>query len=818
MLSAEELHRRGLAATNSGRMATADRLLRLALDRAGDPDLRDRIDISRAYVASERGDLLTGTQLCQSVVDRAQNLTVRDLAHSQLGVLYTRAGDGELALGHLQQAMAGRRLVGIDRARALMNRGVVWLQRGEMPSAITDFDAAAEDFDAAGMPVEAAQALHNSGYALMLAGDLARALQRMDAARPVLAPLSTNFRAVCDQDRAEVLVAAGLHHEARGTVADVAAAYGRLGLSQNQGEAEFLLARLLLLDDPARARVVARRAARRFRRRGSAAWADRADAIEIAAESALRRRSADLVTRADGIAQRLSRNGLRNDADTALLHAARTEVSRGGLDAARVRLRALRRRNHAPIAQRLLRRQVEAELAAASGRPGAAFGQVRKGLSDLHEWQASFGSLDLQSSLVGHGRQLALLGIRLALADGRPDAIFEWSERARELTSRVLPIRPPASEEAARDLAELRQLRAQANSGSGEVTQRERELRQRIRQRAWHDPGSGVVTEPVGWDRLRAALGDDTVLLSHLQVDGTLHLLVVGATGAQIVPLGPTAPAAELMAGLQADLDMSASRLRPALHGAVLNSLHRRLERLDDVLLAPVRDDLRALHDAARVVLTPTGALAGVPWGMLPTLSGRPSCQPLSATQWVERTPSPRLRAAGFAAGPDVPRSAEEVTRSATAWPDAAVLTPPASTSAAVSRLASSVDVLHMSAHGRHASDNPLFSGLQLSDGSWFGYDIDQLGRIPSLVVLSACELGRSSVRWAEETIGMTTAWLHAGARSVLAAPAAVNDDTACDQLTEVHQLIAGGVTPADALVRTAPAGGSAFQCYGAGW
>src|SRR5699024_9400787 len=102
--------------------------------------------------------------------------------------------------------------------------------------------------------------------------------------------------------------------------------------------------------------------------------------------------------------------------------------------------------------------------------------------------------------------------------------------------------------------------------------------------------------------------------------------------------------------------------------------------------------------------------------------------------------------------------------------------------------------------HGRHAADNPLFSGLELVDGPWFGYDIDQLGQVPSLVVLSACELGRSAVRWGEESIGMTAAWLHAGARSVIASPASVADDLACDVLSETDRLIASGNQPADAL------------------
>ena len=50
--------------------------------------------------------------------------------------------------------------------------------------------------------------------------------------------------------------------------------------------------------------------------------------------------------------------------------------------------------------------------------------------------------------------------------------------------------------------------------------------------------------------------------------------------------------------------------------------------------------------------------------------------------------------------------------------------------------------MLHIAAHGRHASDNPMFSGLELADGALFGYDIDRMPRVPSTVVLSACEVG----------------------------------------------------------------------------
>ena len=128
--------------------------------------------------------------------------------------------------------------------------------------------------------------------------------------------------------------------------------------------------------------------------------------------------------------------------------------------------------------------------------------------------------------------------------------------------------------------------------------------------------------------------------------------------------------------------------------------------------------------------------------------------------------------------------------------------------------------MLHVAAHGRHAAENPLFSGLELVDGAWFGYDVDQLPGVPDVVLLSACEVGRSSVRWGEELIGMSSAWLHAGARCVVASPAAVGDEAAHDALVRVHAALATGAAPAEALAGTvaavrADAAPAPFLCFG---
>jgi CHAT domain-containing protein len=207
---------------------------------------------------------------------------------------------------------------------------------------------------------------------------------------------------------------------------------------------------------------------------------------------------------------------------------------------------------------------------------------------------------------------------------------------------------------------------------------------------------------------------------------------------------------------------------------------------------------------------------------MLPALRGRPITIAASASQWsaAGREHPGTAPDVGLVAGPRVARAMEEVSRAASAWRAATVLGPAAATVEATGRLAAGVGTLHIAAHGRHAADNPLFSGVELSDGTLFGYDLDLIAPVPQTVVLSACELGRSSVRWGEEAIGMTRAWLHAGARCVVASPAVVADDVACELLAAMHTGLAAGMEVSEALCRAADATGivAPFQAHGAGF
>ena len=828
MLSAAELHRRAQIEATASRHGRARSLLHKALQRDPNDELRVRIELSLAYLESEYGSIHDGLRLSERLL-AYRNLTdeLRALVRSQQGLLFMRAGRSADALLAFTEAEPG--IVVAERPEELprlhLNRGNVHLQLGNVERARRDFEKAVFEAQRVPAPVLRAKAEHNLGYVELLTGDIPAALRRMDEARPDLEPLSAAMVAMIDQDRAEVLVAAGLTEDAVVVLRSAVGTLGSRSLRQQQAEAELVLARLLLMtDDLTEARRVARRAARRFRSRGSDVWALRADLIALGADLASRRRIRDVEHEAAALEDALNQNGLRDDARVAALLASHAAVRTGEMEAATARLRRVRVADSSPMATRMLARQVRAELALRQHRRSVALRHVRDGIADLHSWQSSFGSLDLQTSLVGHGQELAGLGLSMAVDDGRPEVVFEWFERARALASRVVPVRPPEDRDAAAALTELRQIQvelrhARPGAAKAELSREASRLREQIRQRSWYGAGADLVIEPATLADVQGALTPhDGALVSYVAVDGAIHAVVVTAQSATVHGLGQLQPVKQYLDGLQADLDVGAAQLPKEMRTVVASALHERLAGLSDALWAPLADVVAERP----IVIVPPGALVGVPWSMLPGLGDRPLTAARSASAWLRARDRARPRRAGLVSGPDVPRAEEEVLQAAKAWEDARVLTGPHAVAPEVSALAAQVDVLHVASHGRHAADNPLFSGLDLVDGPWFGYDIDRLPRVPSTVVLSACELGRSAVRWGAETIGMTVAWLHAGTASVIASPARVADDTACEVLAHTHKGLATGQSPAVALAearaRTDAESIVPFICFGAGW
>ena len=824
-LSATELYRRGRAHLNAGQNAAARRVLARAAERTDDPDLRARIAGSLAAVEMRQGDPATAERLCIEAL-RIPGLLPETSAmlQGQLGLLALERGDLTSAVSWLDRGIAGIGDNQEHRTPMLINRSVAHMQAGNLAAARADLEQAAADYASTGDDVERAMAVHNAGYVALLEGDLVTALQFMSQARTVMERASAVNTAICDLDRAEVLRDAGLTAEAEKALERVARVFGAHRMRQARGEAELHLARSQLAHDPALAARTAAGAAKRFRSVAADAWAAQADGVRIRAELT------DGVFDPNGLPARTVGH-TPDPAEIAAVSAA-LRTRRLKADAAAVDLaaelhaigrgqprRVVRIPAEAPLDVRLMAHRVRSRRAIAAGREAEARRHAAAGLEALAEWQASFASLDLQSSVRMHGQPLLMDGLSSAIRSGRPEVLFEWSERARHFNQRIVPLRPPPDPAVAADLAELRVLRGEGSS-DWLTSPRAAELHDHIRRRQWSETAAAAVEPIVAMSALQEALGDETALLAFVWSEGRIVCLVVTAREAQTIDVPDWDDLRAMLRGLRSDLDMAAAVRSGPLAATVRDSLTARLSTLSDSLLtAPVA----AASGATRFIITAPGVLNGIPWGMLPGLRGARFTIAVSATRWVNLRPSSvpaTSGSVGFAIGPGVTRGNEEVARASASWRAAPVLRGEEVTADAVTALASGVDVLHVAAHGRHAADNPLFSGLELADGTLFGYDIDLIPSVPDTVVLSACEVGRSSVRWGEEAIGMTRIWLHAGARCVIASPVVVADDDACELLAAMHAGLAAGETPSEALAAASERTGiiAPFQAHGAGF
>ena len=89
-----------------------------------------------------------------------------------------------------------------------------------------------------------------------------------------------------------------------------------------------------------------------------------------------------------------------------------------------------------------------------------------------------------------------------------------------------------------------------------------------------------------------------------------------------------------------------------------------------------------------------------------------------------------------------------------------------------------------------------------MADGRLEAFDIARLELNAAAVVLSVCETGVGRLT-GNELMGFAWAFLHAGARSVLATHWAVDDTVMADLMTDLAARLAGGQSVAHVLHET---------------
>lgn len=790
--------------------------------------LRARVHVTHAVSRVQRGDRHGAFAL----LDEADRLLVgapanqvASLAVVQRAGLHGRVGEWDVAAALLETVALTPDVAPRTRCLIHLNLGLCYQFLGRYPESDARLRRAHQHAVALGYADLAAAAVHNRGRLHMLLGDLPRALALMteadDADADVLPPAAV-------LDRARVLAEAGLVDRALDTLEDGARAARAGGITHDVAEADLERARLALLrHDPATARTLAARAARRFTRRGEDAWAVRSSLLGLQAEVLTGRRPAAvaeaLLDLADGAA-RSSAVG----AEAAVL-AAEAAARVGRLDDARRQLARPEVRRAASFPLRLQRSLALAEVHAAEGRPDLVRRELRRSVQRLAGEQARHTSLDSRTAVALHSRRLRDTHLDLALASGSAAQVFDATELWRGVSHRLPPISAPPDAEIARLTADARRLHAEAADATDPGRRRTLEAAAREAERAvargeWATNGSTTGPAAVDGPEAPVTLAALRPLLARAHA-GVLSLFLHRGD-LWSVTVTPDAVRMARVEGLESVVE-AAQRLRADLvtrrlaAGSPLEEVVRRSMQRSAGTLAEHLDP--ALPRAHRLVVIPSATLASIPWRLVPGIAGRIVTVAPSATFWARRSTlggtAPTVAAL---AGPGLQRSRHEVADVAAAWrsPAADIARGGVADGEALRTALSTRTVVHVAAHGVHQDESPLFSSVLMGDGPVFAHELQRTGMGAEHVVLSSCEVGRTHVRPGDEALGLTASLLATGVRSVVAAVGPVGDDDAHAVMSAYHRLLARGLDAAEALeIATANVeDGRLFCAYGADW
>lgn len=771
------------------------------------------------------------------------------LVYQNLGACYERMGRYNEALS--AYASAEERYLALDMTEHLSdisnNRGIVLLNLGRASEALKAFQTAAAIRAEAGLTLLHAQSLINIGDAHLLLGNYARSLEAFEQARHLVESLD----ALAEQhilllDTADAYLALNLYPEALAAYQEADTSLQTAGMAHHRAralwgmgsaliaqsrfeEAEHALAEAASLfaaadNVPLLCSVMLEQAAL------LAAQGDRDTALATA------RQALALVTGHDWPVQRTYAH-LRL-ADLLLPEAAQAEPHL--LEAQRLAERLALPHLRYRLNQRL------GHLRRLQGRDAEAQGLLEAAVEEIERLRGTLAQEVMRASFLQDKMAAYEDLVHLHLARGGEADIqraFAVAEQAKsralvDMLTGVVETKPamPSDPELA---TQLRTLQADLNAiyneilGSAgdrehhaplpELHARATELEREISRLRLQASAKMTAVDPfevsLPLDAIQAQLPPDVVLVAyHILGDEIMAFISAGGCIRAVRHLSTSALVHELLQRLDMQWDrFRAGRAFVERHMKVLErSAQRVLLSLYEALIAPLEaalhEGMESLGGSQKIAIVPHGILHQVPFQALFDgeryllerfeISYAPSATVLALCHRRAPRHSGKALVLGVA-DPSIPAVADEVRAVARQLDGAEIRVNGQATLAALQTRAPDCDVLHLACHGLFRADNPMFSALKLHDGWLMAADVLQLDLAGALVTLSACESGRSQVMGGDEIMGLTRAFLGAGAATLVVSLWLVQDETTAELMATWYAQLRNGMGPAAAL-RTA--------------
>lgn len=311
---------------------------------------------------------------------------------------------------------------------------------------------------------------------------------------------------------------------------------------------------------------------------------------------------------------------------------------------------------------------------------------------------------------------------------------------------------------------------------------------------------------------VHAMLDANTLLLSYYIADGQLHVLTASAAPDDLVltPLTVTMRTVE-----EAWQRSRRWVIRPKRNP---RDVQKRLAQLYDWLLAPLEN---RIGDKSRLIIVPHSSLFHIPFAglydeyreqyaverwtiqIVPSATIWQHCRQLASTAPVG-TRQPLLL--GYPGEPDqpdyLPAVTSEIDALLTLLPDADTLCNAEATQSALLQQMAHRPVIHMAGHIYYDAAHSLSSGMPLAGGRWLhASDLYlRFGRLQgATVVLSGCDSARNQ-SLGGDILGLTSAFLYAGASGLVAGLWKVDDTATAQLMTAFYRAWLDGHDSAEAL------------------
>jgi CHAT domain-containing protein len=461
----------------------------------------------------------------------------------------------------------------------------------------------------------------------------------------------------------------------------------------------------------------------------------------------------------------------------------------------------------------------------AQGKFQAAYRSYQKARTDLESLRSCLSRDELKISFMKNRTEIYERLVELCLG-GRLEGAsheeaFDYIERAksRSLTELIfqrnhaLPEAKPGQSELVHKIRDLReelnwyqhriemeQLRAGGNSEkrvaqlNTEAQAREKELLRVLGELPESETGAAAMSlqAQIPLEKIRSVLRDEDSIVEYFFLGESILAAVLTKHSLEILPITTVSRVSESLRLLRFQLGKFQVR-RDGMDSSSGGSMYRatvaHLGELYNDLIDPIRKRLDTRH----LVFVPHGILHYLPFHALHDGKGflldsyTVSYAPSAAVYALCYLQSGKQGNGSLILGvPDAqaPLIQQEVEAVHHTLPGSELFLGETANHDLLFRMAPERRLIHIATHGNFRPDNPMFSGIRLSDGYLYLYEFYHMQLCAELVALSGCATGLNVVAAGDELLGLIRGALYAGARSLMLSLWDVNDRSTAEFMT----------------------------------